>query len=241
MSDVSDEGGQSTGGLQGPWGPIAAAIFDMDGLLIDSEPLWQVAIASVCQRRGGAYTDADVGFCQGRGLRHTVEHLLTKHGWAASEGGGLEAEIGSEMCQLSPGAPDLPGVVELLGVLRGRVRLGLASSSPSALVRASVGARPYFGWFSAVVSGDLVVRPKPAPDVFLEAARRLGVAPTQCLAFEDSRAGCESARAAGMRVIAVPAGPQEPFVAIADLVVPSLHEAAHELGLSGLAPGGGGA
>jgi beta-phosphoglucomutase-like phosphatase (HAD superfamily) len=240
VSDASAEAEQAVG-LGGAWGGVRAAIFDMDGLLIDSEPLWQDAIASVCRRRGGAYTDADVGLCQGRGLRHTVEHLLIKHGWPSGEGGGLEAEIGDEMCRLSPGAPDLPGAVELLGALRGRVGLGLASSSPAALVRAAVGARPYFGWFSAVVSGDLVARPKPAPDVFLEAARRLRAAPGQCLAFEDSRAGCESARSAGMRVVAVPAGPHEPFVAIADLVVTSLHEVVHELGLSDLASQGGGA
>ncbi|HEU4409646.1 MAG TPA: HAD family phosphatase [Polyangiaceae bacterium] len=241
MSDAIRERGQAAGVVMGPWGPVAAAIFDMDGLLIDSEPLWQIAIASVCQRRGGAYTDADVGLCQGRGLRHTVEHLLIKHEWPRGEGGGLEAEIGDEMCRLSPGAPDLPGVRELLGALRGRVPLGLASSSPEALVRASVGGRPYFGWFAAVVSGDRVARPKPAPDVFLEAARRLGAPPERCLAFEDSRAGCESARAAGMRVVAVPAGPHKTFEPVADLVVSSLAEVVHELGLSDLASDGVGA
>jgi HAD superfamily hydrolase (TIGR01509 family) len=213
----------------------------MDGLLIDSEPLWQVAIASVCERRGGSYTDADVGFCQGRGLRHTVQHVLGKHGWEASAGASVEREIGDEMVRLSPGAADLPGVVELLGALRGRVPLGLASSSPSGLVRAAVGGRPYFSWFTAVVTGDLVARPKPAPDAFLEAARRLGVAPGCCLAFEDSLAGCASARAAGMRVVAVPAGSHEPFEAIADVVVASLVEALLELGLSELAPPEGGA
>ncbi len=238
MSEAGAESGRAAG-VETVWGRVGAAIFDMDGLLIDSEPLWQIAIASVCERRGGAYTDADVGFCQGRGLRHTVEHLLTKHAWPEGEGGGLERAIGDEMIRLSPGAPDMPGAVELLRALRGRVRLGLGSSSPSALVAAAVGARAYFGWFAAVVTGDLVARPKPAPDVFLEAASRLGVAPEQCLAFEDSRAGCESARAAGMRVVAVPAGSREPFEAIADLVVTSLHEAVHELGLSELAALGG--
>jgi HAD superfamily hydrolase (TIGR01509 family) len=233
-------GGQAAG-LRGPWGPFAGAIFDMDGLLIDSEPLWQVAIATVCGRRGGSYTDDDVAFCQGRGLRHTVEHVVTKHGWAPGAGLGVEAEIADEMCRLSPGAPDLPGVRELLEALDGRVGLALASSSPGALVRASVGARPYFSRFAAVVSGDEVGRPKPAPDLFLEAARRIGVAPERCLAFEDSRAGCESARAAGMRVVAVPAGGHEPFRALADLVVTSLYDAVHELGLPALAPRGGGA
>lgn len=222
------------------WGELEAAIFDMDGLLIDSEPLWTVAIAAVCERRGGSYTDADVGFCQGRGLRHTVQHVLSKHGWEATEEGSVEREIGDEMRQLSPGAADLPGVRALLGALRGRLPVALASSSPAELVRAAVGERAYFSWFEAVVTGDQVARPKPSPDVYLEAARRLGVGAGRCLAFEDSVAGCEAARAAGMRVVAVPAGAREPFEALADLVVGSL-EGLHELGLSELAPPGGGA
>jgi HAD superfamily hydrolase (TIGR01509 family) len=214
---------------------VGAAVFDMDGLLIDSEPLWQAAIALVCERRGGAYTDTDVGSCQGRGLRHTVEHVVRKHGWSPAEGAAIEAAIGAEVCRAAPSAADLPGARRLLGALRGRVRLGLASSSPAPLVRAAVGGRAYFDWFTAVVSGDMVARPKPAADVFLEASRRLGVAPGRCLAFEDSLAGCEAARAAGMRVVAVPAGARAPFTPVADLVVGSLDEAVHELGFSGLA------
>jgi HAD superfamily hydrolase (TIGR01509 family) len=100
---------------------------------------------------------------------------------------------------------------------------GLASSSARRLVEATLDRFGVREHFDAVVTGDCVAHPKPAPDIFLEAGRRLGVAPPSCVVLEDSESGVRAARAAGMQVIAVPESHPEAFEALADAVVPDLH------------------
>jgi HAD superfamily hydrolase (TIGR01509 family) len=107
----------------------------------------------------------------------------------------------------------------------------VASSSARRLVLATLGRFGLIERFDAIVSGDSVARPKPAPDIFLLAASRLGVGPSECVVLEDSLAGVEAARAAGMRVVAVPERIDERFAALADAVVTDLHEAQTLLGL----------
>ena len=118
------------------------------------------------------------------------------------------------------------GCEELLDVARERgVPCALASSSAKVLVEATLARFALGDRFGAVVTGDCVTRPKPAPDVFLEAARRLRTDVAGCVVLEDSLAGVKGARAAGMRVIAVPEREPERFVGVADAVVRDLHEA----------------
>jgi HAD superfamily hydrolase (TIGR01509 family) len=126
-----------------------------------------------------------------------------------------------------------PGFEDLLGAARAHgVACAVASSSARRLVEATLGRFSLRACFEAVVSGDCVAAPKPAPDIFLEAARRLGAPPSACLVLEDSLSGVKGARAAGMRVIAVPEREPERFTAIADVVVGDLHEARRIVGFA---------
>jgi beta-phosphoglucomutase-like phosphatase (HAD superfamily) len=108
----------------------------------------------------------------------------------------------------------------------------VASSSAKPLVEATLARFGLRDRFAAVVTGSCVARPKPAPDIFLEAARRLGASPEACVVLEDSVAGVMAARAAGMRAIAVPEHDAQRFAGLADAVVADLHEARAMLRLS---------
>jgi HAD superfamily hydrolase (TIGR01509 family) len=121
--------------------------------------------------------------------------------------------------------PLLDGAVEAVEALAGRWPLGLASSSNRELIDLVLRVSSLERWFAATVSSEEVPRGKPAPDVYLEAARRLGVAAERCAAVEDSENGIRSAKAAGMRVIAIPNAqypPAEDALAAADRVLPSV-------------------
>ncbi len=123
--------------------------------------------------------------------------------------------------------PLLPGAVDVVRRLAGRFPLGLASSSNRAIFEEVLRLAGLADAFEATVSSEEVARGKPAPDVYLEAARRLGVAPERCAAVEDSHAGIRSAHAAGMRVIAIPNAsypPDAEALALADLVVDALED-----------------
>jgi HAD superfamily hydrolase (TIGR01509 family) len=121
--------------------------------------------------------------------------------------------------------PLLDGAVEAVEALAGRWPLGLASSSNRELIDLVLRVSGLERWFAATVSSEEVARGKPAPDVYLEAARRLGVAAERCAAVEDSENGIRSAKAAGMRVVAIPNPrypPAEDALAAADVVLPSV-------------------
>jgi HAD superfamily hydrolase (TIGR01509 family) len=128
--------------------------------------------------------------------------------------------------------PLIPGAVEAVRRTAGRFRLGLASSSNRELINAVLEAAGLTELFEATVSSEEVARGKPAPDVYLEAARRLGVAPERCGAVEDSHGGIRSAKAAGMFVVAIPNPsypPDEEALAAADDVLRSIDELQPEL------------
>lgn len=213
-----------------PLPPIGAVIFDMDGLLIDSEPVWATAIDAFCARRGASFSAADASACMGRGIPFVADYLARTYGWA-HEAEAHVNEICDEFEARAPGAAACLGAEELLRGLRGRLPVALASSTVRRLVEAALGARGWLPMFDAVVTGSDVTRLKPAPDIYLEAARRLGQPAERCLAFEDSPVGCQAAEAAGMFVVAIPGlhggRPR------ADLLAASLTAAAEELGLLG--------
>jgi sugar-phosphatase len=181
----------------------SAILFDMDGLLVDSEPLWAEVEGDFARARGGAWTTELARECIGQGLANTLEVMYERFGFEVDlerDGAAIvEAFIG-RVRELAL----MPGAAALIEAARGRVPLALGSSSAGKLVRAIVARFELGSVFGAVVSGDDVAHPKPAPDVFLECARRIGVAPEGCVVLEDSLAGIASGRAAGMRVIAVP-------------------------------------
>jgi HAD superfamily hydrolase (TIGR01509 family) len=190
----------------------AAVIFDLDGVLIDSEPVWE----SVRREYVASH--------HGRWQPDSQERLMgmSTPEWAAYLAGELGVErppeaVAAEVTELmgeryGERLPLLPGAVAAVRRLAARWPLGLASSSPPRLIglvleRAGIG-----DLFGVHVSTEEVGRGKPAPDVYLEVAARLGQPPADCVAVEDSSNGVRSAAAAGMRVIAVP-GERYPLAA----------------------------
>jgi len=212
-----------------------AVIFDMDGLLVDSEPVWAIAEGALLAERGKQWDleiqrpligmrmrDFLVGIRSGYGLSDTVDELV--------------AELIGRMTKLVPTTVvPRPGAPELLDYLLARESpCAIASSSPMPIIDAVVAARGWDRYFQTHVCGDDVVYGKPAPDIYLEAARRIGVPPEECLALEDSSNGARAAVAAGMVTIAVPDlshTTHEAFAVITPYVFDTLHgvQAALEL------------
>ncbi len=182
-----------------------AIIFDMDGLLVDSEPVWAIAEDAMMKARG-IQVDPEIqnslvglrmreflsGMCKAYRMTDSLDDLCT--------------EITQSMIDLIPKqVVPRPGAPELLTFLYGRgIPCAIASSSPMAIIDATVAAQGWGYYFITHVSGDDVAHGKPAPDIYLEAARRLGVTPPACLALEDSPTGAKAAVAANMTCYAVP-------------------------------------
>ena len=214
---------------------VHAVIFALDGVLIDSGPLHLRAAQAALGSRGASYTERDSGaFVDASDgdlfrvlrilfdLEQTTEELVTakrEHFCA------LLHREGRPLL----GVPEVPRHLREAGIL-----LGLVSTSAPAVMREALRALGLADAFGALVSGDEVPRSRPAPDALLTAARRLAVAPEHCLAVDDSRRGVLAAKAAGMRVAAVPGratGPDD--LAPADLVLPSLLALPKALGRNG--------
>jgi HAD superfamily hydrolase (TIGR01509 family) len=205
--------------------PCAALLFDMDGLMVDSEPLWYEVERDFAAARGFDFTHEHARACLGRGMVNTLRVMEQLFGFAidpvadASEiVDRFVARVGE--LELKPGFLELLAEVRQLGLPR-----AVASSSARRLVHATLDRFGVRERFDTVVTGDCVAAPKPAPDIFLEASRRLGVPPSACLVLEDAVAGVTAACAAGMRVIAVPEVASTPFEPAPDAVVADLYEA----------------
>jgi pseudouridine-5'-monophosphatase len=183
------------------------AIFDLDGVLLDTEPLYTEATAQVAARFGKVYDWSVKRDCIGRGTLEAARIIIE----ALALPLGPEALVGERdrlLVELVAAAPAIAGAEAFTRALAGRgVPLAIATSTEAPLY--AIKTAPHRAWleiFGAAVCGDdpRVVRPKPAPDIFLAAAQELGVPPESCLVFEDSPFGVEAARAAGMQVIALP-------------------------------------
>ena len=181
-----------------------AVLFDMDGLLVDSEPLWLEVETAVMARLGSGWTEADQVQLLGGSLDRTVRYLLAKAARPAPpEAVGEWLMSGMAERVRSRGVPVRPGARELLASVRkAALPHALVTSSGRQfmeVVLASIGMR-----FDALVCADDVSATKPDPEPYLLAAKLLGVDPGRCLVLEDSPNGVASAEAAGCRVIAVP-------------------------------------
>ncbi len=206
--------------------PCRALLFDMDGLMVDSEPLWFEVEREFAAARGGVWTEEMATACIGQGLANTIRVMHASFGFPVDV--ARDSAVIVEMFRGRVGELTLkPGFDALLREARSfGVPSALASSSARRLVDATLARFGVREQFDAVVTGDCVAHPKPAPDIFLEAARRLGVTPDGCVVLEDSLAGVRAARAAAMHVIAVPEGTAPPeMTALADAVVSDLHAA----------------
>jgi HAD superfamily hydrolase (TIGR01509 family) len=203
--------------------PPAAALFDNDGLTLDTEPAWTRAEIALFARHGATFT-MDVK----RALLGTspatsatkLEELLGR------PGDELSAELYKLVLEeVGGGIEPMPGARALLGALRGAgVALGLVSNSRRGFVELGLAAAGLAGAFDAIVTAEDVPRPKPAPDAYLAAARELGADPTACVVLEDSPTGVAAGRAAGALTIGIPslAG----VILEADVVASSLKDRA---------------
>jgi HAD superfamily hydrolase (TIGR01509 family) len=205
-----------------------AVIFDMDGLLIDSEPLWRQAERAAFAEVGVILSDEDCELTMGFRTDEVIAYWYKRIGWSgASVEDVASGLIDRVRVLIIERGQALPGVYDTLELLEVRgMKMALASSSAMVLIEAVIDKLGIRGYFEVVCSAMDEVRGKPDPAVFLTAARRLGKKPGRCLVFEDSIAGVEAALAAQMSVVAVPAGNlahHEAF-ARADLKLSSLQE-----------------
>jgi len=202
-----------------------ALVLDMDGLLIDSEPLWFEVERAFAAERGAVWTLEHAHAATGRGLAATLAMMHKTFGFQINVAANATWIIDTFIARVG----DLslkPGGVELLDAASA-LPLALASSSSMPLIRAVLERFAITERFQALVSGEMVAHPKPAPDIFLYTAAELGVDPAQCAVLEDSLAGATAGHAAGMFVVAVPEGPPEGrgFEAVSNVIVKDLFEA----------------
>ena len=186
---------------------MRAAIFDMDGLLIDSEPLWRLAEIEVFARVGVALNDAMCEQTMGLRISEVVGHWYRAYPWQGRSREWVEEQIARRVEQLvRERGVALPGTRAVLAALAAAAcPMALASSSSPALIDAVVETLDLGRYFAIRCSASDEEHGKPHPAVYLTAAARLGVDPAACVAFEDSVTGVSAAKAAGMRVVAVPA------------------------------------
>ena len=206
---------------------IEAVVFDLDGVLLDSEQLWDEAREELARERGGRWHERAQRDMMGMSSHEWSRYMHDAIGLAEPP-----EKINAEVVRRMEGRyrkrlPLLPGAREAVERLAAQWPLGLASSSNRPLIDLVLEVSGLGRLFRATVSSEEVPRGKPAPDVFLEAARRLGVGPERTVVVEDSENGILAGRAAGMRVIAIPNAhfpPGDETLAIADVVLESLEE-----------------
>jgi HAD superfamily hydrolase (TIGR01509 family) len=211
---------------------IEAVAFDLDGVIVDSERVWDEVRETYTRESGGRYTGSAardmMGMSSLEWSRYMADVLRVP---------GTPEEINAAVVQrmlvrYGQAPPLLPGAVEAVRRCAEHWQLAVASSSNPELIEVVLDAARLHDAIRVVVSSQEVANGKPAPDVYLEAARRLGVEASRCAAVEDSQNGIRSAKAAGMRVIAIPNAhfpPDEDSLALADVVLRSIDELTPEV------------
>jgi HAD superfamily hydrolase (TIGR01509 family) len=205
---------------------IAAVVFDLDGLLIDSEQVWDDVRENLARERGGRYDEGSQRDMMGMSSVEWSRYMHERVGLADSPEEINRIVVERMLQRYEAGPPWIPGAIEAVHRIAAAFTLGLASSSNRVLIDAVLAAGGITGLFRATVSSEEVARGKPAPDVYLEAARRLGADPAACVAIEDSHSGIRSAKAADMTCIAIPNAhfPPGEAAAEADVLLVSLDE-----------------
>ena len=195
-------------------------VFDLDGVLVDSEGIWARAEAETVEGLGGEYTTEVSAALYGRGHRDGARILAERFGGDADA--IADTLLANALAGFGRGLEPLPGARDLVAQLRGRVPIAVASNSVRVIVETALAAAGLEG-FDAVVAGEDVAAPKPAPDPYLEACSRLGVDPADAIGIEDSPVGVASAKAAGLYVIGIPSI-RDTRLDEADLVLRSLDD-----------------
>jgi HAD superfamily hydrolase (TIGR01509 family) len=206
---------------------IRAVIFDMDGLLIDSEVYWEEARRNYCKDEGCVWRPEDELWVKGNNSPEWADAIRRRCGFEREPSQIIDGVIARMRALYDQHLPLLPGATEAVCALAEQYPLAIASSSPPSLIQYAMSEAGVLDRFLAIVSADQAGRGKPAPDVFLMAAERLGFPPEMCAVFEDSSAGILAARAANMFVLAVPNPhypPHDDALQQADIVLPSLRD-----------------
>ncbi len=218
---------------------ISAVIFDLDGVLVDSEQQWDAARQGLAADHGLPWPPGATRAMQGMSAPEWSRYLAGTVGIPMAPEDVNAAVVERMQRAYAEDLPALPGAAAAVERLSGRWPLGLASSSNRELIDLALELMGLTARFGATVSSEEVARGKPSPDVYLEAARQLGVAPEEAAAVEDSSNGIRSAKAAGMLVIAIPNPhfpPAEDALAAADATLPDVSALTVE---AVLAAGGG--
>ena len=211
---------------------VDAVIFDLDGVLIDSESVWDAARREVVADNGGRWADSATRAMQGMSSLEWSRYLRDELGVDLEPDAISQRVVQLVLASYEREVPLLPGAVDAVRRLAGRWPLGLASSANRPVIDAVLASAGLRECFSATVSGDEVARGKPSPDVYLATADKLGVDAGRAAAVEDSSNGLRSAAAAGMLVVAVPNRefpPSDDALALASLVVESVSELTPDL------------
>jgi len=188
------------------FGPIKAVIFDMDGVLVDSEPLWRKAMIKGFNSYGVAFTEQDCRKTTGMRFKEVVDIWLNHYDLKHITNHEVETNVLDALVDLigNEGKP-MPGALEALNyVKQSGLKIGLATSSSHRLLSAVLKKLELENFFQAEVSAESMAYGKPHPEVFLVCAELLDIYPNSCLVIEDSINGVIAAKAAQMRAIAVP-------------------------------------
>jgi HAD superfamily hydrolase (TIGR01509 family) len=206
---------------------IEAVIFDLDGLLLDTEQVWDEVREALVRERGGRWHDRAQADMMGMSSHEWSRYLHEELGLSEPPEELNRIVVERMQERYRDGLPVIDGAVDAVRRMAERWPLGLASSSNRPLIDLALERMGVADLFHATVSSEEVERGKPAPDVYLEAARRLGVPPERLAAVEDSASGIRAAKVAGIRVVAIPNRhfpPGDDVLALADLRLDSLAE-----------------
>lgn len=185
-------------------GTFEAVVFDCDGVLIDSEPVWERVRRKFVADHGGRWAKDAQDRMMGMSTAEWSAYMSEDFGLRLPPRQVADQVIEAMAAEYRTHLPLLPGAVDAVRALSAHWPLAVASSAPRSLIEAVLDAAALRDAFRAAVSSEEVARGKPAPDVYLEAANRVGITPATCVAVEDSSNGLRAASAAGMTVIAVP-------------------------------------
>lgn len=185
---------------------IKAAIFDMDGTLIDSEPMWKEAEKYVFEALGVKITEQYSDQTVAMTTKDVTQFWYQKFPWSGKSLNHVENEVIDHVASLiKKRGKALPGVTEAIELLLNKkIKIALATNAPERLIPVVLQKLGIEQYFCCVSSSDNELKGKPAPDVYLSTVRKLNVLPAQCIAFEDTGSGLTSAISAGMQVVVIP-------------------------------------
>ena len=204
--------------------PFDGVLFDMDGLMFETEHCYYQANVEICRRRGCSFAPELLSLMQGKLATETMPLVVQFYGWSDDPQDLLKERNAIYEVLLETQAAPCAGLFEILDLLeRHNVRKAVATASMPEYAALLLGRYDLEGRFEAVVTGKDVSRGKPAPDLFLKAAQRLALSPSRCCVLEDTQNGIDAAKAGGFDAVWIPNQHSGPAgTSAADMIAPSL-------------------